>query len=110
MAEKKLIDPNEFWDRLNKASYDVITYPDREMDSPQFGYYTDTIQAVLNQTKKVDAVEVVNGRWVNAAGGRTICNNCGEYPLYDYFGRQKFSNYCPNCGAKKIDGERKDNE
>lgn len=40
------------------------------------------------------------GEWSHCAGGRSICNHCGEYPLYDYFGRQKFSNYCPHCGAK----------
>jgi hypothetical protein len=56
--------------------------------------------------RSVDAVEVVHGRWVNAAGCRTICNHCGEYPLYDYWGKLKFSAYCPNCGAK-MDGERK---
>lgn len=48
----------------------------------------------------VDAVEVKHGKWSHVAGGRTICNQCGEYPLYDYFGKQKFSNYCPRCGAK----------
>ena len=36
--------------------------------------------------------------WSNVAGGRTICRHCGEYPLYDYFGRQKFSRFCPTCG------------
>ena len=59
---------------------------------------------LLDKLPRVDAVKVVHGRWVNAAGGRTICNNCGEYPLYDYFGRQKFSYYCPNCGADTRDG------
>ena len=52
-----------------------------------------------------DVAHVVHGRWVDAAGGRTICNHCGEYPLYDYFGRQKFSNYCPNCGANMMGGD-----
>jgi hypothetical protein len=97
MANKNLIDPNEFWDRLNKASYDVITYPDREMDSPQFGYYTDTIQAVLNQTKKVDAVEVVR------------CKDC-KFPMKNDMCDEYWCNgsrvpgnwYC-------ADGEREDN-
>ena len=101
--EKWLIDPNEFLDRLNKASYDVITYPDREMDSPQFGYYTDTIQAVLNQTKKVDAVEVVHARWeyipIIDSLGRYRCERC-----FHYVDAGTDRNYCPNCGAK-MDGD-----
>ena len=40
------------------------------------------------------------GQWSKVSGGRIICKHCGEYPLYDYFGRQKFSNYCPRCGVK----------
>lgn len=39
------------------------------------------------------------GQWVEASGCRTICNRCGHYPLYDYFGRQKLSPYCWYCGA-----------
>lgn len=42
---------------------------------------------------------VKHGRWIEAAGGRTICNQCGEYPLYDYFGRQKRTKVCPSCMA-----------
>lgn len=56
-----------------------------------------------SRIEEVPAVEgklVKRGSWVNASGGRTICNQCGEYPLYDYWGRQKFSNFCPNCGAE----------
>ncbi len=49
-----------------------------------------------------------NGQWVDVAGCRTICNHCGEYPLYDYWGKLKLSTYCPNCGADMR--ERKDNE
>ena len=56
--------------------------------------------ADIAKAPTVDAVPVVHGRWVNASGCRTICNNCFEYPLYDYFGRLKLSNYCPNCGAR----------
>ena len=61
----------------------------------------------IDEAPTVDAVPVVHGAWVNVAGCRTICNNCREYPLYDYFGRLKLSNSCPNCGAK-MDLEVKD--
>lgn len=108
MADKNLINPNEFWDRLNKASYDVITYPDREMDSPQFGYYTDTIQAVLNQTKKVDAVEVVHGRNLDADTPSLFeCSVCHWCCSDTYYGDTADYNYCPNCGAKMDGGNEK---
>lgn len=68
---------------------------------------TDACNQFKDYTKYV---EVVHGRWVNAAGGRTICNHCGEYPLYDYFGRQKFSRSCPHCGAFMDDGERRNGD
>lgn len=53
----------------------------------------------ISKLPTVDAVEVVHAQWSNVAGCRTICNNCGNYPLYDYWGKLKLSNCCPNCGA-----------
>ena len=64
-----------------------------------FGYPAADILHEIATFPTVDAVPVVHGAWVNVAGCRTICNHCGEYPLYDYFGRLKLSNSCPNCGA-----------
>ena len=37
--------------------------------------------SILNTFPAVDAVEVKRGKWNHVAGGRTICNQCGEYPL-----------------------------
>ena len=58
---------------------------------------------LLEQLPKVDAVEVVHGRWKlerHKIFGRTydyVCSICGcDYALAEY-------NYCPNCGAK-MDG------
>lgn len=48
--------------------------------------------------------EVRRGRWKEASGGRIICNNCGHYPLHDYFGRQRLSFYCWHCGVKMYGG------
>lgn len=57
----------------------------------------------VNQIRKapaVDAEPVRHGEWKEASGCRIICNNCGHYPLYDYFGRLKLSPYCWFCGVK----------
>lgn len=80
---------------IDANSLPVTTLTDGEYWTKDVVYKRD-----IDEAPTVDAVEVVHGRWNNVAGGRTICNKCGEYPLYDYFGRQKFSYYCPNCGAK----------
>jgi hypothetical protein len=54
--EKRLIDANAFWNRLNNTVYDLF---DPESD---FGYSPGIIKAVLDQTKTVDAVEVADMR------------------------------------------------
>jgi hypothetical protein len=87
-AKKRLIDANSLLEKYWQRVYDgeIVTVQD--------------VRYAIENAPTVDAVEVVHGRWVNAAGCRTICDHCGEYPLYDYWGRQKLSNYCPNCGKK----------
>lgn len=48
----------------------------------------------------LEYIPVKRGSWKDATGSRIICSHCGEYPLYDYFGRQQLSRYCSNCGAR----------
>ena len=57
----------------------------------------------IDQIKRVDAVEVVHGRWIGEKGGymwRENCSVCGN-PVYN---KIKSYNYCPYCGAK-MDGD-----
>ena len=58
------------------------------------------VNAVLNKTPRVDAVEVVHGRW-EKFGYDFRCSACGVYQCGHYIG---MTNYCPNCGAK-MEGE-----
>lgn len=44
--------------------------------------------------------DVVKAQWLEVSGGRIICDHCGNYPLYDYLGKQVFSNVCPHCNAQ----------
>ena len=104
--EIRLIDANAFWNRLNNTVYDLF---DPESD---FGYSPGIIKAVLDQTKTVDAVEVVHGRWDifdDGYGCELMCCSVCKSEFYDGDNDtvDQPHNYCPNCGAK-MDGEEKD--
>ena len=97
-TEKRLIDANAFYNRLRNTVYDIAENDD--FGHLQLGYSLDIIAVVLKQTKTVEAVEVVHGRWKQASYTEAplyICSGCGK-PEY------KQHNYCPNCGAK-MDGD-----
>ena len=90
--EKRLIDSEQ----AKRATYEEI-------------FWTESEQAVvrhfLAKLPKVDAVEVVHGRWETIEGREylgCLCSNCQKWS-------DAKTNYCPNCGAK-MDGERKDND
>lgn len=86
---------------------DETKYGNRDAEHQHRSYSTymsyEIMDSVEDSIVEEELEPVKHGRWIEAAGGRTICNQCGEYPLYDYFGRLKLSTACPNCGAK-MDG------
>lgn len=57
----------------------------------------------VNQTPTADAVEVKHGKW-KRKGQDIYCSVCGNESAYNPFGASKFSDHCPNCGAK-MDGK-----
>lgn len=57
----RLVDAHEFWNRLSHVVYDIFTVHEKDgqlTGTASVGYYTETIEEVLKQTKTVDAVEV----------------------------------------------------
>lgn len=65
----------------------------------------------LDDQLTIDAVPVVHGRWVKVNGmmppeyhGRKCCSVCDAFALSDFYGRERLSDFCPNCGAK-MDGD-----
>ncbi len=54
---------------------------------------------ILLEQSAADAVEVKHGKWITK-GQDIFCSVCGEESAYTWWGASKFSNYCPNCGAK----------
>lgn len=101
MANKRLIDVEQ----AKRATYEEI-------------FWTESEQAVvrhfLAKLPKVDAVEVVHGRWLYDSGsGKYFCSACDEYALSfkkdTLYGGDLYevclTDYCPNCGALMKDGD-----
>ena len=55
-----------------------------------------------------DVVEVRHGRWIYFKLGGWKCSECNnQAPFWCMASTQNLSDYCPNCGAKMSNGERK---
>lgn len=60
------------------------------------------VLGAVSRAKKVDAVEVVHGKWIRRHN-ETKCSKC----KFIYYSNHDDFNYCPNCGAK-MDGGAED--
>ena len=86
-TEKRLIDANEFLNRLNNVVYDIFTVHEKDgqlTGTASVGYYTETIEEVLKQTKTVDAVEVVRCKDCKHKPTGSGVNHHIEFPEQDY--------------------------
>ena len=54
---------------------------------------------ILNQFPAADVEPVRHGRW-EKRGQEIYCSECGEESGYTWAGVSRYSDYCPNCGAK----------
>ena len=75
------------------------------------------LQLLLNKIPTIEVEPVRHGRWVKANGmmppeyhGRKCCSVCGAFALSDFYGRERLSDFCPNCGAKMDAKEEQTNE
>ena len=74
------------------------------------------MQMLLDKIPIIEVEPVRHGRWVKANGmmppeyhGRKCCSVCDAFALSDFYGRERLSDFCPNCGAK-MDLEEPTNE
>lgn len=51
-----------------------------------------------------DVAPVRHGRWVNESF-YTHCSVCGNMAIYDKYGQEVESDYCPNCGCRMDGGD-----
>ena len=61
-------------------------------------YALEKFKGTLGRIPAADVAPVVHGRWVYGCQ----CSVCGDR-------HRPYYNYCPNCGAKMDEEERKDN-
>ena len=101
--EQRLIDANAL---PNYKCQVTATIGDRKGPAEmRFVFWQD-----IEKAPTISAVPVVHGRWVKANGmmppeyhGRKCCSVCDAFALSDFYGRERLSDFCPNCGAK-MDG------
>ena len=51
-----------------------------------------------------DVEPVKHGHWINE-NFYTRCSACGNMAIYDKYGQEVESDYCPRCGAKMDGGD-----
>ena len=91
MAEKEYIERNN-----------VISHkrPFTEFDE---GGWSCKVQAVavedIQNIPAADVAPVKHGHWINE-NFYTRCSACGNMAIYDKYGQEVESDYCPRCGAK----------
>ena len=65
--------------------------------------FADGVDAVdvsdIDEAPTIEAEPVRHGRWVRK-GQEIYCSECGEESGYTWAGASRYSDYCPNCGAK----------
>ena len=69
--------------------------------------YAKGFQAALLAVMSIpiaDVAPVRHGRWINE-NFYTHCSACGKMAIYDKYGQEFESDYCPHCGAKMDGGD-----
>lgn len=55
--------------------------------------------AIRKHIPAADVAPVKHGRWIYE-NFYTHCSVCGKMAIYDKYGQEVESDYCPRCGAK----------
>lgn len=58
-----------------------------------------SIKSALDEEPTIEAESVRHGRWVKR-GQDIFCSECDEESGYTWAGASRYSDYCPNCGAR----------
>ena len=95
MSKKRLIDATQ----LKTDMYLLATLGDNE------NIFIDVIIDEIDNADDVDAVEVVHGHNMRDHDSAFECSVCGFEDWDTFTADNSRYNYCPNCGAKMMDGD-----
>lgn len=99
----RLINADKLMETIKNHHYLLID----KLNSTDYGMFTVGIQQAVDEQPTVDAELVRHGHWINK-GYYAICSECGANSGTQYNGLEpipRWSRYCPDCGAKMIEGE-----
>ena len=94
MAEKEYIEREAV---TNHIDFVVNNAPDTDYKKAAWGF-----GVFVSRLPAANVVPVRHGRWINE-NFYTHCSACGKMAIYDKYGQEFESDYCPHCGAK-MDG------
>lgn len=110
MAEKEIKSCSEGCEEMTDneviKALEVCAYSDDCLkECPFFNYKADCINRLTASALKIikryqsDVAPVKHGHWIYE-NFYTHCSVCGKMAIYDKYGQEVESDYCPRCGAK----------
>lgn len=64
------------------------------------------VEGAIAEQPTADVEPARHGKWINESF-YTRCSVCGKMAIYDKYGQEVESDYCPRCGAR-MDGDPDD--
>lgn len=98
MAEKEYIERDMYYQKINGLSKGGCG------DYPLYCLAINDCMNVLDEMPAADVEPVKHGHWINE-NFYTHCSACGKMAIYDKYGQEFESDYCPHCGAKMDGGD-----
>ena len=93
MAEKEYIEREATYKCCEAYFSGVCVYDVSESE------VINDFEKVIDAVPTADVEPVSHGRWINE-NFYTRCSACGNMAIYDKYGQEVESDYCPRCGAK----------
>ena len=85
--------------RLIDADRALEIVRDQGIAHPNAYHLTKYATLILREAPTIEAEPLRHGCWVRK-GQEIYCSECGEESGYTWAGASRYSDYCPNCGAK----------
>lgn len=98
MAEKEYIERDMYYQEINELS---------KGGGGDYSLYRLAINDCMNVLDEMPAADVMpmkHGHWISE-NFYTHCSVCGKMAIYDKYGQEFESDYCPHCGAKMDGGD-----